>query len=98
MRAQPNACANTAQNEVFASVFILTSKQHFKLVSSVGDAVKNDIIVSRGLGGLVCALLFLCFSSSFFSLRVRAVLSGKIKSDPFHKFIVSPLSQRWKVQ
>lgn len=39
-------CAQTAQTLLFASVFILTLEEDFKLVSSVGDAVKNDIIVS----------------------------------------------------
>ena len=50
---------------------------------------ENDIIVSSGGGGggfILVVFFFFCFSSSFFSLHVRAFCLEKIRSDPFHKF------------
>ena len=49
---------------------------------------KNDIIVSSGGEGRARDSFWssFCFSSSFFSLHVRAVCLEKIRSDPFHKF------------
>lgn len=49
-------------------------------------------------GGFVCLFLFLFFSSSFFSLHVRAFCLEKSGAIHFHKFIVFPLSQLRKVQ
>lgn len=85
----------TAQTLLFASVFILTLEEDFKLVSSVGDAVKNDIVVSWEN----FIFFFFFFLHLLFSLSMSGLFClGKIRSDPFLKFIVIPLSQCWKVQ
>lgn len=60
---------------------------------------KNDIIVSSGGEGggfILVVFLFLIF---FFLSPRQGFLSGKIRSDPFHKFfLMFPLSQLRKVQ
>lgn len=69
------------QRKLFASVFVL-KLESFKLVSSVGDAVKNDIIVSQGD-------FFFFFSSSFFSLHVRAFCLEKSGAIHFTSLLCS---------
>lgn len=54
--------------------------------------MKNDIIRSSGAELLLLLFIF------FFLSPCQGFLSGKIRSDPFHKFIVFPLSQLRKVQ
>lgn len=71
-------CAHTACAQTLLLLLTFFKlEEDFKLVSSVGEKWHHCII-----GGF--------FSSSFFSLHVRA-LSGKFRSDPFHKCIVFPL-------